>query len=360
MHINNLILKNFRSYENLNIKLNDRLNIFVGNNAMGKTNILESIYLCATGKSHRTNYDKEMISWNENESHIQLNFEKDNREERINLNLRKNYKKGAAINGIVITKIADLIGNLNVVIFSPEDLRLIKDGPGGRRKYINTEISQISKIYFYNLNKYNKILKQRNNLLKRMNYKDYDRDSLEVWNVQLIEEGKKIIDLREEYINKLKVIVKDVYKNISGDKEEIELDYEKSTTTEKFEINLNRNIEKDIRQGYSSVGPHLDDIVIKINNVDIRKYGSQGQQRTAALSLKFAEIELIKKELNEVPILLLDDVFSELDRNRQKYLLKYIEEVQTILTCTGVEDILKEYDIKNNIFYVNNGIVSKT
>jgi DNA replication and repair protein RecF len=127
--------------------------------------------LCATGKSHRTNYDKEMISWNENESHIQLNFEKDNREERINLNLRKNYKKGAAINGIVITKIADLIGNLNVVIFSPEDLRLIKDGPGGRRKYINTEISQISKIYFYNLNKYNKILKQRNNLLKRMNYK---------------------------------------------------------------------------------------------------------------------------------------------------------------------------------------------
>ncbi len=355
MYVRKISLKNYRNIERLDLELKDGINIFYGQNAQGKTNLLESIYIGATGRSHRTHKDKELINFDENESHIRLEVQKNTIFDKIDIHLKNNSKKGIAINGIPINKLGELFGYLNVVIFSPEDLSLIKQGPQERRKFIDMELCQISNIYYYNLCQYYKILKQRNSLLKKLAKDNSLKDTLFIWDSQLVNFGCKIIKERCLFIEKLNSISQKIHKQITNNKEHLELKYKPSVLANEFKEKLEKNIEKDIFYTSTSYGPHKDDMLFFINNINARDFGSQGQQRTASLSTKLAEIQLIKEEKGILPVLLLDDVLSELDKDRQKFLIKNIKNLQVIITCTGVEDVLKNLDEKCNIFNVSNG-----
>lgn len=355
MYVKKISLKNYRNIERLDLELKKGINIFYGKNAQGKTNLLESIYIGATGRSHRTHKDKELINFNENEAHIRLEIQKENIFDKIDIHLKNNSKKGIAINNIPINKLGELFGYLNVVIFSPEDLSLIKQGPQERRKFIDMELCQISNIYYYNLSQYYKILKQRNSLLKKLVKDNSLKDTLFIWDNQLINFGCKIIQTRNLFIKKLNNISQKIHKEITDGKEQLELKYKPSVFVSEFKEKLEKNIEKDIFYATTSYGPHKDDMLFFINNINARDFGSQGQQRTASLSTKLAEIQLIEEEKGILPVLLLDDVLSELDKDRQKFLIKNIKNLQVIITCTGVEDVLKNLDGKCNIFNVSNG-----
>lgn len=358
MIIKSIDLKNYRNYETLNLSLSEKANIIYGDNAQGKTNILEAMYVASTTKSHKGSKDKEIIRFGEKEAHIKMIIDKNNIDYRIDIHLKKDKSKGIAINGIPIKKAIDLLGIVNIVFFSPEDLNIIKDGPSERRKFINLELSQLNKMYNYNLYQYKKVLEQRNKLLKDIYYNNNLKETLEIWNLQLIKYGIEVIKDREIFINELNEIVKEIHKKLSGEKEDINVIYEPSVDIDSFENELIKNQDKDIRFGSTSVGPHKDDIIIKINDIDVRNYGSQGQQRTAALSLKLAEIELVKKKINDTPILLLDDVLSELDSNRQNFLMESIGGIQTVITCTGVDDFINNHFEINKMFKVINGNVN--
>lgn len=351
MYINDIKLLNFRNYENLNIKLTKGINIFKGKNAQGKTNFLESIYLCAIGKSYRTLKYDELIKWDVDNCFIELNINKNKRTENIKFYI-DNIKKGIKINNITIYKLSDLIGYIKIVNFVPEDLNLFKNGPSKRRKFLNLQISQIDRLYFENLQKYYRVIKQRNNVLKHINV---SRETLEIWNKQLIEYGSFIIKKRFEMIEGLNNTIKVIHKELTNNKEEIKIVYNPNTTIANYNNNLINAFEKEKKYKYTYVGPHKDDFSIMINNKDIKKYASQGQQRTAILSLKFSEIEIYKKEKNDAPILLLDDVLSELDVNRRFYILKYIKNIQTIITCTDVDQDFKKLLHEKQIYNVNNG-----
>lgn len=359
MYVKKLSLKNYRNIQFIEIELKNGVNIFYGNNAQGKTNLLESIYMCATGRSHRTHIDKELIKFNETDSHIRTEIKHDDIIDKIDIHLKKDSKKGIAINNFPINKLGELFGILNVVIFSPEDLNLIKAGPMERRKFIDMELCQINKVYYYNLGQYHKILKQRNALLKKILKDNSLKETLFIWDKQLIEFGKKIIEIREEFIYKINKISKKIHSEITGEKEDLEIKYKPSVTIEEFEEKLEKSLEKDILYTSTSYGPHKDDIIFLINNINARDFGSQGQQRTVSLSTKLAEINLIKEEKGVLPILLLDDVLSELDKSRQKYLISNIKDIQVIITCTGVEDIIKNLDEECEIFNVKNGNIVK-
>ena len=321
MIIKSLELANFRNYEELNISFDKGTNILYGDNAQGKTNILEAIYVSATTKSHKGSKDKEIINFNKEEAHIRTYLEKENVETRVDMHLRKNKSKGIAIDGQKIKKAADLMGLLNVVFFSPEDLSIIKDGPAERRRFADMELCQLDSFYLYNLNHYNKIIGQRNKLLKDMYFQPELKETLNIWDSQLVSFGSKIIERREQFVKQLGDIIFDIHKKLSGGKEELVIAYEPDVSIEDFEKQMKYNQDKDIRLKQTTTGPHRDDFSFVVNGVDIRKYGSQGQQRTAALSLKLSEIELVKKISKDTPVLLLDDVLSELDSNRQNYLL---------------------------------------
>lgn len=357
MIIQSIKLENFRNYEALDLNFEKGTNILYGDNAQGKTNVLEAIYLSATTKSHKGSKDKEIIRFLNEEAHIRTNLEKDGMEYRVDMHLRKNKSKGIAINGQTIKKAADLIGLLNVVFFSPEDLSIIKNGPSERRKFVDMELFQIDKYYLYNLNQYNKIINQRNKLLKEFCFNSDLNETLQIWNMQLVTYGRQIIKRRMEFTEQLNEIIFDIHKNLSGEKEELKIIYEPNVSEEDFEIRLKNSQEKDIKLKMTSVGPHRDDFCFMVNGVDIRKYGSQGQQRTAALSLKLAEIELVKKVTGDNPVLLLDDVLSELDSNRQNYLLNNIGDIQTIITCTGLDEFINNRFEIDKIFKVSNGII---
>ena len=357
MHIESVQLKNFRNYQDLTLDLDKGTNIFYGDNAQGKTNILESVYLCGTTKSHKGSKDKEIIRFGEEEAHIRMHVAKDGITYKIDMHLRKNKAKGVAINGLPIKKARELFGIVNLVFFSPEDLNIIKNGPGERRRFLDVELCQLDKIYLYNLTKYNKILNQRNRLLKDINFKPELLDTLAVWDMQLVEYGKKIIQTRKEFVEELNAIVYEIHKKISGNKEELVLKYEPDVIAENMEVQLEKCKEKDLRFGQTSVGPHRDDLCFMIQEIDVRKYGSQGQQRSCALSLKLSEIELVKKSIKETPILILDDVLSELDSNRQNFLLNSIHDIQTIITCTGLDEFVRNRFEINKIFKVVNGTV---
>ena len=357
MIIKSIKLENFRNYESLELDFENGTNILYGDNAQGKTNVLEAIYLSATTKSHKGSKDKEIIKFEKDESHIRMFLDKEGMEYRVDMHLRRSKSKGIAINGQPIKKAADLVGLLNVVFFSPEDLSIIKDGPSDRRKFVDMELFQIDKYYLYNLNQYNKIINQRNKLLKDFYFNTDLNETLQVWNMQLVTYGKQIISRREKFVEQLNEIIFDIHKNLSGGKEELTIIYEPNVGEDEFENKLKSSQERDIKLKMTSVGPHRDDFCFMINGVDIRKYGSQGQQRTAALSLKLAEIELLKKVTGDLPVLLLDDVLSELDSNRQNYLLNSIGDIQTISTCKGlVEFINNRFEI-DKIFKVTNGII---
>ena len=356
MNIRSIELKNFRNYENLEIFFDEGTNILFGDNAQGKTNILEAAYMSGTTKSHKGSRDKEMIRFGEEEAHLKTVVARGGREYQIDMHLKKNRAKGIAIDKIPIKKASELFGILNIVFFSPEDLNIIKNGPAERRRFLDSELCQLDRIYLADLTNYNKILAQRNKLLKDMIYRPSLSDTLPVWDMQLIETGKKIIRRRKQFVDELREIVSDIHYRISG-KEELFLKYEPNIDDIFFEDELSRAKEKDKKLCQTSVGPHRDDLLFSIGDVDIRKYGSQGQQRTSALSLKLSEIELVRKSISDTPVLLLDDVLSELDSSRQNYLLNNISDTQTIITCTGLDEFVRNRFTVNRVFEVIAGHV---
>lgn len=358
MIIKSIELADYRNYELLDLKFDKHINILYGDNAQGKTNILEAIYVAATTKSHKGSKDKEIIRFDREEAHIRTRLEKENVEFRVDMHLRRDKSKGIAIDGQKLKKAADLLGLCNVVFFSPEDLGIIKNGPAERRRFVDMELCQLDQFYLYNMNHYIKIVNQRNKLLKDMYMSPQLRDTLSIWDSQLVSYGSKIIERRKLFIEQLNEIIYGIHKKLSGDKEELYVQYEPDVLMESFETKLKINQERDIKLKQTSVGPHRDDFSFLIGNIDIRKYGSQGQQRTAALSLKLSEIELVKKITKDTPILLLDDVLSELDSSRQNYLLGSIGEIQTIITCTGLEEFVNNRFEVNKVFNVSDGIVA--
>lgn len=357
MIVKSLELKDYRNYSNLNMNFSSGINILYGENAQGKTNILEAIYLCGTTKSHRGSKDKEIIKFEHEEAHVRIGLEKNLIPHRLDLHLKKNKSKGVAIDGIPIKKQSELFGMLNLVFFSPEDLYIIKNGPAERRRFLDLELCQLDKIYLNYLGNYNKVLVQRNNLLKQISNNSKLLDTLYIWDEKLLEFGVKIIKTRSDFIVRLNEIVKDIHSKLTGGKEELVLQYEPNVKELDFEGRLKKSLEKDISLKMTNVGPHRDDLSFLLNKIDIRKYGSQGQQRTAALSCKLAEIELVKNLIKENPILLLDDVLSELDRQRQNYLLNSIGDIQTIITCTGLEEFVTHRFEYDKIFQVIEGTV---
>lgn len=358
MKIKQLKLKNYRNYDLLELDFDPSTNILYGDNAQGKTNILESIYMCGTTKSHRGTKDKDMIRFGQEEAHIEAVIDKKGVPFEIDIHLKNNSPKGVAINKMPIRRAIELFGIVNIVFFSPEDLNIIKNGPSERRKFIDLELSQLDKVYLSDLTNYNRIVNQRNKLLKDV----YDRkdlmETLDIWDLQLVNYGKKIIDRRNKFIVELNEIVGKVHEQLTGGKEHLQIYYEPSVSSMDFETNLIKNREKDIKMKSTSVGPHRDDICFMSDGLDIRKFGSQGQQRTAALSLKLSEIEIVKKVINDTPILLLDDVLSELDKHRQNYLLDSISDIQTLITCTGLDDFVNNRFYINKIMHVDNGKVA--
>lgn len=357
MILKSVALSHFRNYNDLYMEFDRGTNILYGDNAQGKTNVLESIYVSGTTKSHKGSKDRELIQFGQEESHIRTIVEKGGVDFQIDMHLKKNKSKGIAINRIPIKKASELFGILNIVFFSPEDLNIIKNGPSERRRFLDVELCQLDKIYLYNLTKYNKVLNQRNRLLKDISFRPELMDTLTVWDMQLIEYGRMLIRTRKEFVEELNGIVQKIHKNISGNREELLLKYEPDVEEKDFEQELERCREKDLKFGQTSVGPHRDDLCFLIQEIDVRKFGSQGQQRSCALSLKLSEIELVKKSIRETPVLILDDVLSELDSNRQNFLLNSIHDIQTVITCTGLDEFVRNRFEINKIFKVVNGTV---
>ncbi|MCR5690610.1 MAG: DNA replication/repair protein RecF [Eubacterium sp.] len=357
MIIKSIELSNFRNYEREKFDFHPGTNVLYGDNAQGKTNVLEAIYVGGTTKSHRASKDMEMIRENQKEAHLRYFVEKKNRSTRVEIHMRRGSSKGIAIDGLPIKSSNELLGLCNIIFFSPEDLSIIKDGPEERRRFIDMELCQLNKAYLYYLKQYKKVLKQRNSLLKQIQEKKSSKGDLEIWDLQLVDYGKKIIGLREEFVESLLEIMREQHKNLTGGREDIDLVYKPSVGPGDFENQLFMALDRDIFQGTTTLGPHRDDIQFISENKDLRKYGSQGQKRTAALSLKMSEIKIVESHIGEKPILLLDDVLSELDRNRQNYLLENIKGIQTIITCTGLEEFVANgINIDQKFEIVNGGI----
>lgn len=359
MFIKNLALNNYRNYDTSEIDFSKGINILYGDNAQGKTNVLEAIYMLATTKSHRGNKDSEIINFEKEESHIKAEIEKNEVGHRIDIHLKKKKSKGIAIDMLPIKKSADLFGLMNIIFFSPEDLTIIKDSPQVRRRFMDMELCQLNKIYYSDLSNYNKVLNQRNSLLKQIYFDKSKIDMLDIWDMQLVNYGIKIINERNNFINMINEIIIDIHSKLTSGKESIHLEYEKNIDSDNFENELFLKRDIDLRNQNTQVGPHRDDITFYINDMDVKKYGSQGQQRTVALSLKLAEIELVKRLIKDNPILLLDDVMSELDSNRRDALLNSIEGIQTIITCTGYDDFIKERINVDMIYKVTHGNVER-
>ena len=357
MFIKRLQMLNYRNYNVLDISLGPHVNVFMGDNAQGKTNILEGIYYCAFAKSHRTSKDRELINWNSDNALLSVTVGRERLDKRIDISILKDGKKAIQINKIKIKKIGELFGNFNVVMFSPEDLKIIKDSPGVRRKFIDMELCQLNPKYYYNLVQYNKVLNERNSILRNRNI---NKEILDVYDMQLVEFGYNIIIDRLEYIQKLNKYSAKIHSDITSGKEKIEFKYistikDLKNIKENFYLLLEKNRSRDCERGVTSIGPHRDDFTVLINDIDTKSYGSQGQQRTAVLTIKFSSLKIIKELTGEHPVLLLDDVLSELDFSRKRYILSTIGDIQTIITCTGIEDLYEYLDDKSKVFKVKDG-----
>lgn len=357
MMIESIELKNYRNYKELHMEFNQGTNILYGDNAQGKTNILEAVYVCCTSKSHKSAKDKDIIRFNQDESHIKLQVRKNEVPYRLDIHLKKNKPKGIAINGIPIRKASELFGIANVIFFSPEDLNIIKNGPSERRRFIDLELCQLNKLYVHSLVQYNKVLLQRNKLLKELFFRPEYEETLDVWDMQLATYGREVIRFRRDFICRLNGIIHGIHENLSGNKEDITISYEPYAKDEEFEEIIKKNRQQDMKQKTTLAGPHRDDISFMVNGIDIRRFGSQGQQRTAALSLKLSELELVKALSHDSPILLLDDVLSELDASRQNHLLSAIQNIQTLITCTGLDDFVNNRFQIDKVFKVVEGTV---
>lgn len=373
MIIESLELKNYRNYRELSLSFDPGTNLLYGDNAQGKTNILEALYYCASAKSHRGSKDKEIIRFGEEEAHVKLLLRKRDVPYRIDMHLKMNSAKGIAVNGLPIRRASELFGILNAVLFSPEDLNIIKNGPADRRRFMDLELCQLDRSYVHALVSYNRALVQRNRLLKDISFQPELRETLDLWDAQLVNYGSQLIRARRDFLMRLNPVIGPIHSGLTGGKEEISVIYDSNTDEQEFGSSLTRARESDLRQKITSVGPHRDDIgfFVKrtdaedqsaavprdLRGMDLRRFGSQGQQRTAALSLKLSEIGLMEQATGESPVLLLDDVLSELDTDRQKQLLKTISRIQTVITSTGMENLLgKDFRI-DRTFEVRNGAV---
>lgn len=354
MYIDSIRLENFRSYTLDDFTFVNGINVIEGANAVGKTNLVEAVYFCAVGKSPRTARDKELIRWDTEYAKVTVRSVNKYRSSKITALITKNGEKRIAIDGAGITRMGELIGRIGVVFFSPDELKLIKETPQERRRFMDISLSQQSRSYFYTLQNYTKILSNRNNLLKE-NYKQaYFEQTLPVWDIQLAKEGAEIVRKRREFIEFLSPLVDERHKMIAGLENGLKVEYETGVNGDDIENDLLKMLEssreKDIRLGFTTVGPHRDDMSITSNGIDLRNYGSQGQQRTAALALKLAEADCIELRTNERPILILDDVLSELDPYRRQELLKQAKKQQTLLTCT---DYTENKDLIDNLIQLN-------
>lgn len=360
MRIISLQLTDFRNYKTASVDFADGLNVLYGLNASGKTNMLESIYISSVFRSPRTTRDKELIYIGQKRAIVKITLQKQYRKHTILLMIDEQGKKRVAVDNIPINRAGELLGVLGVVFFSPDEMKLVKESPQERRHFMDVGISQQQRVYFQSLQRYNKTLKQKNNLLKEYRNSSNIDEMLDVWDMGLAKEGAIIIQKRTEYVRTLNIAAKEFHSKLSSDKEVLSLSYESSLDngidSENIEEALIKAIrasrEKDKQLGYSTVGPHRDDIKIEINGKDSRKFASQGQQRTIALAMKLGEVVLFKNEIGEPPVLLLDDVLSELDETRQTLLLELTQGFQTILTCT-------EYNLPNAAkkFYIKDGEV---
>lgn len=369
MNIKNIILHNYRNYKQLNMDLSPNINIFIGYNAQGKTNIIEAVHFAAIGISHRTRNDSDLIYWQQNEANINIKFSKMSIISELKILLKKNQRKQLFFNGENI-KQKELPGLLTMILFSPEDLMLVKGSPIQRRRFLDIELSQMSLLYYNQLVQYNKILLQRNNLLKKIKENNNLINMLDMWDEQFAKSAAFIVDKRLKNADKLNKIAQYIHANISGNNEKLDIKYSisknninLSTDTGYKQLydgyceNLKKYRKNDIFKGSTSIGPHRDDICFFINNIDLKSFGSQGQQRSAVLSLKLAELELLKNETGEYPVLLLDDVMSELDNKRRSSLLDFLQEknIQTLITAT--DKSLFNDSGKNRFFIINNGKV---
>ena len=355
MYVKSLDLLNFRNYEKLSLTLDPGINIFYGANAQGKTNILEAVYLAGTSKSHRGTRDRDMIRMGESEAHIRMHVDKNDSDYRIDMHLRKNKSKGIAIGGVPIRRAGELFGIVNIVFFSPEDLNIIKNGPSERRRLVDRILCEIDRIYMSDLTQYGKCLNQRNRLLHDLYFNPSLESELPVWDEQLVNYGCRIIAKREEFVRMLENIASEIHAELTGEKEKLTLVYEPNVTVEEFANKVARSRDADRKIKSTTVGPHRDDVCIKVNDMDLRLYGSQGQQRTTAISLKLSEIRIIEERIRNKPVLLLDDVLSELDRDRQNYLLGNIRDIQTLITCTGLDEFVQNRFEADRTFRVVNG-----
>ncbi len=370
MIVKSLELKDFRNHEHSKILFSDQFNIIYGSNGQGKTNILEAIYLCASGRSHRTSKDIELIRFGTNSYKINTFIKTSGLDKDIEISYFSDQKKQIKINEIPLLKMGALMGNLYAVLFSPEDLFIVKQGPQERRRFVDITLSQIKPAYFYDLQLMSKILKQRNTLLKSINNKSSLIETLDIWNIKLAEVAASIFIARNNFAKALSALAQKQHDYLTLQKELISFNYsctieinentKKSDLIDNYVKALEKYLSRDLALGYTSIGPHRDDYDILINQKSLKTYGSQGQQRSAVLSLKIAEIELIHNETGEYPILLLDDVMSELDDNRQKYLMNSIKKVQTFITCTSDVSFRKSLGALCSYYKVENGQVSES
>lgn len=353
MFIKEVYLENFRNYKKQKIEFNENVNVFFGNNAQGKTNILEAMYFSAFGRSFRTNKEGELINFNDNNSKIDINYEKNNRLNHLEINLNKKEKKAIKLNGIKISKNSELVGNINIVIFSPDDIIILKQGPSLRRKFLDILISQLKPKYLHELSEFNKILEQRNNLLKSKQL-----ETLDIWNEQLAEKASIINRYRKEYIDKIQEKLETIHPTLTSNKEKIEIRYISNFKSKEQFLNvLDQNLNLDLLRGYTREGPQREDFEILINDKSLNLYGSQGQHRTAVLALKIAEMQIIEDEVGDSPILLLDDITSELDESRIQAIFNSVKKYQVFITCTDINLILKYDCLTKNIklYNIDNG-----
>mgnify|MGYP005833600557 CR=1 FL=1 len=367
MFIKSLKLKHYRNYESLNIQFAKNFNIIYGDNGQGKTNILETIFLCASGRSHRTSKDHDLIKLNKDEFYIKLDMEKEGIDSSIEINLKKNDKKKIKINEIPIKKVGNLMGHLNAVIFSPEDLMIIKEGPSERRRFIDITISQLKPSYFYDLQQYAKILFQRNALLKEIQSNRSLMNTLDIWNENLVKVGSRIIKVRKDFIQRISKEAHLNHSKLTNSTEDLKLTYSPSINFgEKNEISeiekafikkIEISISKELMKCITLNGPHRDDYELFLNNTSLKLFGSQGQQRTSILSIKLSEISIMKEETGEYPVLLLDDVMSELDNKRQEYLMNNLDKIQTFITSTDMSFFKEKVTIDSKTFRIYSGEV---
>lgn len=346
MWINNIKINNFRNYKLEEINLEKNINIFYGENAQGKTNIIEAIFLCSMGKSFRAKKDKEMIFLSKENASVEIEYKKLDRDGKIKIEL--NNKKNVYINGIKIKKLSELLGNINIVIFTPDDINILKGGPQNRRRFLDIMISQLKPNYMYNLNLYLKTLEQRNNYLRQIKEENKKEELLDIWDEKLSEYAINIYNYRKEFLEKINKKIKNIHQEITDNKEEIEIEYLSECINKEEYLNLlNKRRKLDIIKGFTTKGVHRDDFVIYINKKRLDIFGSQGQHRTAILSLKLSELNIIEEEIGEKPILLLDDFMSELDEKRRNHFLEKINDTQVIITCTDKINI----ENKNILIY---------